>query len=159
MIQHYPTLTKRDAEQSPRPASNGMKTRIMVFGTFDIVHPGHENLFEQARSLAEHPYLIVSVGRDEVVERIKGLRPRNSEEERRAVLALHPLVDEAMVGDRDGYLDHIKTAKPDIIALGYDQKGYYVDTLEHDLSAAGLSTKIARLKAHKSEEYKTSKLI
>ena len=136
-----------------------MKTTIMVFGTFDIVHPGHESLFKQARSLALHPCLIVSVGRDEVVERIKGFRPRNSEEVRRAVLALHPLVDETIVGDRYGYLEHIKTAKPDIIALGYDQKGYYVDTLEHDLSAAGLPTKIVRLKAHQPEKYKTSKLV
>ena len=135
-----------------------MKTRVMVFGTFDIVHPGHESLFKQARSLAEHPYLIVSVGRDEVVERIKGFPPRNNEEIRRAVLALHPLVDEAIVGDRNGYLEHIKTAEPDIIALGYDQKGYYVDTLERDLATAGLKASVVRLSAHKPEQYKTSKL-
>ena len=134
-------------------------TRIMVFGTFDIIHPGHEDLFKQARSLAEDPHLIVSVGRDEVEERIKGFRPRNSEEVRRAVLALHPLVDEAIVGDTEGYMEHINMARPDVIALGYDQRGEYVDTLERDLATAGLHTKIVRLEAHKPEEYKTSKLV
>ena len=36
-------------------------TRIMVFGTFDMIHAGHEDLFRQARALAKEPYLIVSV--------------------------------------------------------------------------------------------------
>lgn len=131
----------------------------MIFGTFDIIHPGHENVFEQARRLAPDPFLIVSVGRDAVVERIKGFRPRNNEEVRRAAAALHPLVDQAILGDKEGSMTHIQEAKPDIIALGYDQRGEYVDMLERDLTNAGLHTKIVRLKAHQPERYKTSKLV
>ena len=136
-----------------------MKTRIMVFGTFDMIHPGHEDLFRQARSLALDPFLIVSIARDAVAERIKGFFPRNGEDVRREMLAHHSLVDEAIVGDTEGYMEHIKMVRPDIIALGYDQRGEYVDTLESDLAAAGLQTKIVRLEAHRPEEYKTSKLI
>src|SRR5665213_4188170 len=95
-------------------------TRIMVFGTFDMIHAGHENLFQQAKALAKEPHLIVSVARDSNVERIKGKKPRNSEVARQAALAAHPLVDEAILGDENGYIEHIISAKPDIIALGYD---------------------------------------
>ncbi len=133
-------------------------TRIMIFGTFDIIHLGHEDLFRQARALSADQHVIVSVARDAVVERIKGFRPRNDELALRAALAQHPLVDEAVIGDREGYIDHLKLAMPDIIALGYDQTGEYVDTLVRDLEGAGLKTRIVRLRAHKPERYKTSKL-
>lgn len=133
-------------------------TRIMVFGTFDMIHPGHEDLFRQARALAPDPYLIVSVGRDRNVTRIKGARPRQGEAARCAALAAHPLVDEVVLGDEDDYMPHIVAAHPDIIALGYDQGGEYVDDLEHNVRAAGLNTRIVRLEPYEPEKYKTSKL-
>ena len=68
-------------------------------------------------------------------------------------------MDEAILGDSEGYIDHIKAAAPDIIALGYDQEGEYVKDLEGDLREAGLRTKVVRLSAHQPETYKTSKLL
>ncbi len=133
-------------------------TRIAVFGTFDMVHPGHENLFRQARALASEPYLIVSVATDKNVERIKGRKPRHTQEERRSVVAASPLVDEAVVGDESDHIAHIVSMKPDIIALGYDQEGQYVDTLEQDLTKAGLGVKVRRLQAFEPDRFKTSKL-
>ncbi len=138
----------------------------MVFGTFDSIHPGHEDFFRQARALVylEHsrgatkPYLIVSVARDAVVERIKGFKPQHTEDERRDIVAAHPLVNEAVIGDEAGYVDHIVANKPDIIALGYDQSGEYVENLENDLKQAGMSPRIVRLAAYKPETYKTSRL-
>ncbi len=131
----------------------------MIFGTFDMIHPGHEDLFRQARSLATDPYLIVSIARDASVTRIKGANPRHSEAERLAMLQGYPLVDEAVIGDSTGYIDHIAKIAPDIIALGYDQEGEYVSDLERDLRAAGLSVRIKRLKPFQPETYKTSKLL
>lgn len=133
-------------------------TRIMVFGTFDMLHAGHESLFEQARALAKEPFLIVSVATDKNVERIKGKKPQRSQDERRALVASSALVDEAIVGDEEGYLEHIKKMHPDIIALGYDQRGEYVDALERDLTNAGLGAKVMRLQAFEPERFKTSKL-
>lgn len=130
----------------------------MVFGTFDMIHEGHENLFRQARALAPEARLIVSIARDAVAARVRGYAPDNSEEARRMALAAHPLVDEVVLGDGEGYIAHIVRAKPDIIALGYDQEGEYVENLEEDLRASGLSTKIARLRPHKPEIFKTAKL-
>jgi len=133
-------------------------TRIMVFGTFDMIHEGHVDLFKQARALAPDSHLIVSVARDKVAERIKGMKPRNSEEARRVAVARHALVDGAVLGDSAGYIRHIRANKPNIIALGYDQEGEFVENLEKDLRDARMSIRIVRLSAFKPGLYKTSKL-
>ncbi len=131
----------------------------MVFGTFDMIHKGHEDLFRQARSLAAEPYLIVSVARDSAAKRHRGFLPQNNEEVRRAQLAAHESIDEAVLGDEEGYVAHITQVNPDIIALGYDQTGEYVDHLEEVLVRAGLTPQIVRLEAFKPGTYKTSKII
>lgn len=130
----------------------------MVFGTFDMIHPGHEDLFRQARELGPEPYLVVSIARDSVAARYKKNALHNKEDTRLKALQAHPLVDEAVLGDEVGYIAHIVDAAPDIIALGYDQEGEYVENLEHELAAVGLSSQIVRLVSHKPEIYKTSKL-
>lgn len=139
--------------------------RIMVFGTFDMIHEGHEDLFRQARALRlrsgqaqDKPHLIVSVARDSAAKRVKGREPHNMERARLAAVAAHELVDEAVLGDEEGYVRHIVAARPDIIALGYDQEGEYVEGLERDLTSVGLSTKVVRLKAYHPDVHKTSKL-
>lgn len=133
-------------------------TRIMIFGTFDMIHAGHEDLFRQARALATDPYLIVSIATDRNVERIKGKKPGRSQSERRELVASNPLIDEAVIGNETGYIEHIAALKPDIIALGYDQRGEYVDNLEWHLTNAGLGAKVMRLRAFEPERFKTSKL-
>lgn len=133
-------------------------TRIMVFGTFDMIHAGHEDFFNQARALAPDPYLIVSVARDSAAARHRGFLPRKKEEERFALVAAHQSVDKAVLGDEVGFLAHIKAEAPDIIALGYDQAGEYVENLERELAAVGLTPKIVRLNPYKPETFKTSKL-
>lgn len=130
----------------------------MVFGTFDMLHEGHLDFLRQARALASVPHLIVSIARDSAVTRIKGAKPAHTELERMALLEANELVDEVMLGDETGYVGHIQQAAPDIIALGYDQKGEYVDRLAGELDAAGLHPNIVRLKPFKPEIYKTSKL-
>ena len=70
----------------------------------------------------------------------------------------HPLVDRAILGDKRGSIAHITEEAPDIIALGYDQTGEYVEKLEDDLKKAGLATQVVRLEAFQPETFKTSKL-
>lgn len=130
----------------------------MVFGTFDTIHPGHEDLFKQARALGREPHLIVSVARDSAAARHRSFSPRHDEAARLADIAAHPLIDEAVLGDELGYISHIAAARPDFIALGYDQHGEYVDHLERDLTDAGIRCTVVRLKPFKPERYKTSKL-
>ena len=132
--------------------------KIMVFGTFDMIHAGHEDFFRQARELAQEPFLIVSVARDAAVKRHKKKAPRQSEGERLIYVVQQSLVDRAVLGDKKGYIKHIVEESPDIIALGYDQAGEYVDSLEAELKKAGLATRVVRLTAFEPETFKTSKL-
>lgn len=131
----------------------------MVFGTFDMLHEGHLDMLRQARALAPDPQLIVSVARDRVVERVKGSKPKHSELERLKLVEACGLVDEVVLGDEEGHVPHIVTAAPDIIALGYDQTGEYVEHLAGQLSKSGLDPRVVRLKPYNPEIYKTSKLI
>src|SRR3989344_7302075 len=121
--------------------------RIMIFGTFDMLHEGHLDFFRQARSLAAGPHLIVSIARDASVARVKGAPPRRTESERLVLVQGSEFVDEAVLGDESGYVEHIRRARPDIIALGYDQSGEYVEHLKADLTRARLGAKEVRLKA------------
>jgi LemA protein len=56
---------------------------VLVFGTFDGLHPGHRSVLDAA---ALRGMLHVVVARDTNVERIKGRPPLHDEEERRASL-------------------------------------------------------------------------
>jgi FAD synthetase len=132
-------------------------TKIMVFGTFDGVHKGHLNFFKQAKSLAKNSYLIVSIARDKNVLRIKKNLPLFSERKRLNLVKKTLIPDLVVLGGLDDYFDHIIKNKPDIIALGYDQKEY-VDELKKDLKSKGFGIKIIRLKAYKKSIYKNSLL-
>lgn len=131
-------------------------TRIMVFGTFDPLHPGHEDFFRQARSLAEDAHLIVSVARDVNVARVKGTPPRYSEDKRLQAVSAHPLVDEATLGDADGCLVHVCAARPVIVALGYDQSGEYVEALEEAIREGAVRVRVVRTRAFHPDIYKSS---
>src|SRR4249919_3075199 len=76
--------------------------KIVVFtnGCYDLLHPGHVRLLEQARSLGD--ILILALNTDDSVRRFKGQsRPVMSERERAdAVLALEA-VDAVVLFDED----------------------------------------------------------
>ncbi len=142
--------------------TKGKKIRIMVFGTFDVIHPGHEHFFAQARALANRPYLIVSVARDANAERVKGEKPRRSERARLAAIKKlskkTKLVNKVVLGGLRNHIPHILKQRPNIIALGHDQKEY-TNGLKSALAARGLKVKIVRLKAHQRHRYRSSLLL
>ena len=127
--------------------------KIMVFGTFDGLHEGHLNFFRQARKLVANPFLIVSVARDKNVMRIKGNLPLLPDKKRSALIRKSKLIDKVVMSGIRDHLPHIIKEKPDIIALGYDQK-HYVTNLKKDLKSKGIMVKIVRLKSYKKEMYK-----
>ncbi|MDP9249031.1 MAG: adenylyltransferase/cytidyltransferase family protein [bacterium] len=133
------------------------QTKVMAFGTFDGLHPGHFHFFKQARDVAAHGFLIVSVARDQNVLRIKGKLPVLNERKRAAVLKKTKLLDRVVLGGLVDYLSHIVKIRPDIIALGYDQKDY-VKNLKKDLEQKNLAVKIVRLKPYKAHIYKNALL-
>ena len=129
--------------------------RVMVFGTFDVVHDGHLDFFNQAKALAQNVYLIISIARDDNVVRTKHRLPMYDELARQQAVVDLGVADEVVLGSTDDYLAHIKTYQPDIIALGYDQFTY-TETLEADLVKARITAKIVRLKPYFTEKFKSS---
>ncbi|MDP3963396.1 MAG: adenylyltransferase/cytidyltransferase family protein [bacterium] len=129
------------------------RVRVMCFGTFDLLHPGHLSFLRQAKMLGD--FLIVSIARDANVKKIKGTSPLLAERDRRELVANLSMVDQAVFGDRTGYLSHVLRQKPDIIALGYDQAAYVVQ-LKKDIAAGRLHVKIVRLKPHHPKRYKSA---
>lgn len=136
-------------------ASKKQETKILVFGTFDVLHKGHLHFFKQARKLSANPYLIVSVARDVNVKKIKGRKPLSSEKQRLAIINKNRLVNKAVLGATIDYLGHIVSLKPDILALGYDQTAY-TQNLKNRLKKIGLRVKVARLKPYHPKIYKSS---
>jgi len=125
----------------------------MVFGTFDNLHQGHLNFFKQARNLHQFPFLIVSIARDKNVFRVKGKYPVKNEKARVTLVKKCKLVDKVILSGIKNHIPHIAKERPDIIALGYDQK-VYVQNLEKDLKNKSILVKIIRLKPFKKEIYK-----
>lgn len=134
-----------------------MNQKIMVFGTFDGLHPGHLNLFKQAKNLSKSSFLIVSIARDSNVFKIKGRKTRLSEKSRVELVKNSKIVDKVVLSGVKNHLPHILKESPEIIALGYDQKAY-VKNLKKDLKQAGLVVKIVRLKPYKEKIYKNTLL-
>jgi len=95
--------------------------RVMAVGVFDLLHAGHLHYVEQAKSLGDE--LIVVVAHDDTVRKQKHEPVTNQELRRRMVEGLKP-VDKAIVGNppSEPIFDILNIVKPDIIALGYDQK-------------------------------------
>jgi D-beta-D-heptose 7-phosphate kinase / D-beta-D-heptose 1-phosphate adenosyltransferase len=94
-------------------------------GCFDLLHPGHISLLEQARRSADR--LVVGLNADLSIRRIKGPgRPVQSEVARAAVLAAVKAVDAVVIFSEDTPLDIIEGLEPDVLVKGAD---YTVDTV------------------------------
>lgn len=129
------------------------KKLVMVFGTFDYLHAGHENLFTQARELGEEVLAVVAL--DKTVQNIKGSAPDHTEKERLENLKKTGWANIAILGDAKDKTKAIKIYRPDIIALGYDQFAFTY-TLNKTLMSLRLDTKIIRLKPYRPNLYKSS---
>lgn len=127
----------------------------MAFGTFDIFHKGHQSYLSQAKKLGD--FLIVVVARDKTVKEFKKQETSNKEQERLRILKSCKLTGNVILGNLKDKYAVIKKYRPDIIALGYDQK-INLKELKNRLINFNLKPKIVRLKPFKPEKYKSSKL-
>ena len=93
---------------------------VFTNGVFDLLHPGHVELLEAARS--EGGALIVGVNSDASARRLgKGPeRPVASEAARARVLAGLAAVDCVVLFDEDTPLALIEALRPDVLAKGAD---------------------------------------
>jgi rfaE bifunctional protein nucleotidyltransferase chain/domain len=95
-------------------------TRVFVNGCFDLLHIGHLELLNYARSQGD--YLLVAIDSDSRVSNNKGHeRPINPERNRAAVLKNFRAVDEVKIFASDQELiDIVKSYQPDIMIVGSD---------------------------------------
>ena len=96
---------------------------IWTNGCFDILHRGHIEMFEYAKSLGDE--LIVGIDSDRRVREDKGEdRPINSLDDRAIVLQSIKYIDRVVEFDSTNELRNlIKDIRPDIMVIGSDWKG------------------------------------
>ncbi|MFZ8932416.1 MAG: D-glycero-beta-D-manno-heptose 1-phosphate adenylyltransferase [Bacteriovoracaceae bacterium] len=101
--------------------NRGSKKIVFTNGCFDILHSGHVQYLNEAKSLGD--ILVVGLNSDKSVKGLKGpLRPINSEQDRKFILENLKAVDFVEIFDRPTPLDLIHNVRPDVLVKGGDWK-------------------------------------
>lgn len=105
--------------------------KVLVNGTFDVLHLGHLELLNYAKSLGD--YLIVAIDADSRVTQLKGpTRPINNQLERKTLLQNLRAVDEVRIfGSDQELVDIVKECS--IMVKGSDYRGRPI-VGEHDIA-------------------------
>lgn len=110
------------------------KTVVFTNGCYDLLHPGHVRLLEQARSLGD--VLILALNTDASVCRSKGpSRPVLSQDERAELAASLEAVDAVTFFDDETPRDLIAKLLPDILVKGADWSHFIAG--REEVEAAG----------------------
>ena len=105
-------------EQRARWKREG-RTVVFTNGCYDLLHPGHIRLLEQARSLGD--VLVLALNADASVRRLKGpTRPLIPETARAELCASLAAVDAVVLFEEDTPRELIAAVLPDILVKGAD---------------------------------------
>ena len=131
--------------------------KVVATGVFDIIHIGHAHFLYAAKEYGDH--LTVIVANDATVRKMKGEPILSDERRAEVVLQLKP-VNEVVIGRTGDMLDIIvEDIKPDVIALGFDQRLFTRRELEKKLLERGLEVKVVRLKEMEQDLAGSRKII
>ncbi|MBI37945.1 MAG: bifunctional heptose 7-phosphate kinase/heptose 1-phosphate adenyltransferase [Alphaproteobacteria bacterium] len=90
-------------------------------GCFDVIHPGHISLLDQASSQCDR--LVIGVNSDSSIKRLKGTdRPIQDEISRSQILASLANVDAVVIFEDDTPIELIQLICPDVLIKGADYK-------------------------------------
>ena len=97
-------------------------TRVITYGTFDMIHYGHIRLLERAKVLGD--YLIVGVTSDDY-EKVRGkINLQQTLAERIESVRKTGLAEQIIIEEHDGQkIDDIRRYKVDIFCIGSDWTG------------------------------------
>ena len=110
------------------------KTVVFTNGCYDLLHPGHIRLLEQARSLGD--VLILALNTDDSVARLKGpTRPLIAESDRIAMALAVAAVDAVTTFDEDTPRELIAAVLPDVLVKGADWSHFIAG--REEVEAAG----------------------
>ena len=99
-------------------------TRVITYGTYDLLHQGHINLLRRAKELGD--YLIVGVTSDSFDRGRGKLNVRNNVLERVEAVKATGYADEVIIEDYLGQkIDDIQKYDVDIFAIGSDWEGKF----------------------------------
>ena len=112
------------------------KSVVFTNGCFDLLHPGHIRLLEQARSLGD--VLILGLNSDASVRRMKGpSRPILCEQERADMAGELESVDAVVLFDEETPRELIAALLPDVLVKGADWS-HFIAGREEVEAAGGL---------------------
>ena len=99
-------------------------TKVITYGTYDLLHYGHKRLLERAKALGD--YLIVGVTSDDY-DRTRGkINASQSLMERIEAVKALGIADEIIVEEYEGQkIDDIRRLGVDIFTVGSDWMGYF----------------------------------
>lgn len=137
------------------PAGRRRLKVVMLGGAFEIIHPGHVHALSEAKNLGNT--LVVVVATDESVERNKGRPPATVQALRVALVSSLRQVDLAVPGNRGSIYDILVRIRPDVVALGYDQR-HNGEEIVREAAKRGVAISTARL-GSPIPEVKTSKIL
>jgi len=110
------------------------KRVVFTNGCYDLLHPGHIRLLEQAKSAGD--VLVVGLNTDASVARFKGpSRPVTKENERAEMLLALEAVDAVVLFDEDTPRDLIAKLLPDVLIKGADWAHFIAG--KEEVEAAG----------------------
>ena len=99
----------------------GRQRIVFTNGCFDLLHPGHVHLLNQAKTLGDR--LIVAINSDDSVRRLKGPgRPILSERDRASLVASLDCVDLVIIFESDTPDDLLSCIRPHSLVKGSDYK-------------------------------------
>jgi len=115
------------------------KTVVFTNGCYDLLHPGHIRLLEQARSLGD--VLILGLNSDSSVRRAKGsTRPLLGETERSQIALALQAVDAVTLFDEDTPRELISELLPDVLIKGADWSHFVAGREEVEASGGSVLT-------------------
>ena len=99
-------------------------TRVITYGTYDLLHQGHINLLRRAKELGD--YLIVGVTSDSFDKERGKLNVRDNVLERVEAVKSTGYADQVIIEDYVGQkIDDIQKYDIDIFAIGSDWEGKF----------------------------------
>lgn len=128
-------------------------TKVITYGTFDMLHYGHIRLLERAKALGD--YLIVGITSDDYDKTRGKINSQDSLMQRVAAVRETGLADEIIVEEYEGQkIDDIKKYNVDIFTVGSDWVGYFDYLREYCKvvylpRTAGVSSSVVRAEQRK----------
>lgn len=113
------------------------KVRVFTSGSFDLFHIGHLNILEKSAALGDE--LVVGVSTDELIAEYKGMKPIIPFEERIRIISSLKCVTKVVTQTKLTEIAQLEREEIDIVTIGDDWKGKYLEGLEWMKSQTGKS--------------------